>query len=144
MQGEALGLDVDRGLPEVTLSVNDMLRAPFVVDTGNAAELLLYSPFVRRHGGVVPYSPGKEKSYGIGGATPSYRSSLARLDFGSISLYNIDTDVMLARRGAFADRIDAGNVGLGVLHNFTLTFDEQHALLYVERGEDFDDGRARN
>ena len=50
---------------------------------------------------------------------------------------------MLATRGAFADRFDAGNVGLGILRNFVLTFDMAHDALYVERGADFDDGRAR-
>ena len=142
--GEPLALDVDRGLPEVMLSLNGTLRAPFVIDTGNAGELLLYSPFVKAHGGVVPFSPGKQTSYGIGGGTPSYRSTLERLDFGTIALYHVDTAVMLATRGAFADRFDAGNVGLGVLRNFTLTFDEAHALLYVERGTEFDDGQTRN
>ncbi len=142
--GEALALDVDRGLPEVRLSVSGMLRAPFVIDTGNAAQLLLYSPFERRHRGLVPYSAVRHNSYGIGGATSSYRSVLDQLDFGSISLYHVDTDVMLATRGAFADRFDAGNVGLGVLQNFILTFDEAHAMLYIERGSAFDDGRARN
>jgi hypothetical protein len=51
---------------------------------------------------------------------------------------------MLATRGAFADRFDAGNVGLGVLQNLLVTFDEAHAMLYVERGSQFDDGGARN
>ncbi len=142
--GEALSLDVDRGLPEVPLWVNGMLRAPFVIDTGNAAQLLIYSPFERRHRGLVPFSAVRHNSYGIGGATPSYRSVLDRLDFGSISLYHVDTDVMLATRGAFADRFDAGNVGLGVLQNFVITFDEARATLYVERGSAFDDGHARN
>jgi hypothetical protein len=142
--GEPLPLDVDRGLPEVMLWLSGLLRAPFVIDTGNAAQLLLYSPYVRRHRGIVPFSAVNHDSYGIGGATPSYRSVLDRLEFGSISLYHVDTDVMLATRGAFADRFDAGNVGLGVLQNLLLTFDEAHAMLYVERGSQFDDGGARN
>ena len=142
--GDALALDVDRGLPELPLRLNDTLLAPFVIDTGNAAELLLYDPFVRKHGGIVPFVPSRRKSYGIGGATPSYRSVLSRLDFGAATLYNVETDVMLSTSGAFADRTDAGNAGLGILRNFTLTFDEPHALLYVERGAEFDDGHARN
>lgn len=144
LEGESLALDVDRGLPEAILSLNGTLSAPFVVDTGNAAELLLYAPFVKRHGGVVPFSPGKQTTYGIGGAATSYRSSLDRLDIGTIALYHVETAVMLATRGAFADRFDAGDVGLGILRNLIVTFDEAHALMYVERGADFDDGRTRN
>jgi hypothetical protein len=51
---------------------------------------------------------------------------------------------MQATRGAFADRFDAGNVGLGLLANFVLTFDLANNALYVERSSAFDDGRSRN
>ncbi|MBD5607072.1 MAG: hypothetical protein IAI48_18605 [Candidatus Eremiobacteraeota bacterium] len=50
---------------------------------------------------------------------------------------------MTATRGAFADRFDAGNVGLGIMKNFIVTFDEPHAAMYLERGADFDDGHTR-
>jgi hypothetical protein len=63
---------------------------------------------------------------------------------GSIPIYHADTDVMQATRGAFADRFDAGNVGLGLLTNFVLTFDLASNALYVERSSAFDDGRSRN
>jgi len=142
--GQPLELDVDRGLAEVALGLNGSVRAPFVIDSGNAAELLLYTPFLRRHRGIVPFSPSRHSSYGIGGATSSYRSSLERIDFGGISVYHVDTDVMLATSGAFADRFDAGNVGLGLLRNFVVTFDYAHTTLFVERGDNFDDGQTRN
>ena len=51
---------------------------------------------------------------------------------------------MLATSGAFADRFDAGNIGLGLLKNFIVTFDLTDTEMYLERGPDFDDGRARN
>ena len=44
---------------------------------------------------------------------------------------------------AFADRVDAGNVGLGVLRNFVATFDLGNAAMYVTPGSAFDDGRRR-
>jgi hypothetical protein len=49
----------------------------------------------------------------------------------------------MAEKGAFADRIDAGNVGLGILKNFVVTFDLTNSALYLEKGEGFDDGRLR-
>ena len=50
---------------------------------------------------------------------------------------------MLATNGAFADRVDAGNVGLGVLRNFVATFDLGNAAMYLTPGSGFDDGRRR-
>ncbi len=37
----------------------------------------------------------------------------------------------MAEKGAFADRIDAGNVGLGILKNFIVTFDLTNSALYL-------------
>ncbi len=142
--GTRIELSTDRGFPEATFRLNGSIDAPLIIDTGNAAELLLYHPFVERHAGIVPYSTTVRSSYGIGGTAASYRASLDQLDIGDIPLYHVETDVMLATRGAFADRFDAGNVGLGVLRNFKLTFDFAHDAMYVERGSTFDDGRTRN
>jgi hypothetical protein len=47
----------------------------------------------------------------------------------------------VARAGAFADRVDAGNVGLGVLKNFVVTFDLGQAAMYLTPGAEFDDGQ---
>jgi predicted aspartyl protease len=140
--GEAVPLEVDRAFPEADVRVAGTL-GHFIIDTGNAAELLLYRRFVDKHAGIVPYSQNGRTSYGIGGTTTSYRSSLDRLSVGSFTLYHVETDVMLATSGAFADRFDAGNLGFGILRNFVATFDVGHAALYLERGADFDDGRSR-
>jgi len=142
--GEKLPIVVDRALLEGTLRLDRATDAPFIFDTGNAGELLLYKPFMDKHAGIVPFSLTSRRSYGIGGGTSSYRSTLDELDFGDVPLYHADTDVMLATSGAFADRFDAGNVGLGLLKNFIVTFDVADASLYLQRAADFDDGRTRN
>ncbi len=142
-QGTRVELDVDRELAEATLRVNDRLEAPFIVDTGNSGEMLIYRPFLEAHPGVVPFSAASSWNYGIGGANATYRSSLDQVKVGEFALYRRSVDVVLAKEGAFADRVDAGNVGLGVLRNFVVTFDLGNAAMYVARGEAFDDGRTR-
>lgn len=142
-QGEKIPVQVDRAFPEAELRINETTEAPFIIDTGNAGELLLYKPFVDKHPGIVPYTTNSRKSFGIGGETASYRSALDRIDFGSIPIYHADTDVMLATSGAFADRFDAGNVGLGLLRNFLITFDLANGAMYVVRAPDFNDGHMR-
>ncbi len=142
--GQRVVISTDRAFPEAAFRINGSLDAPFIVDTGNAAELLLYHPFMEHHGGIVEFSQTNRHSFGIGGITLSYRTSLAELSIADIPLYHIETDVMLATSGAFADRFDAGNVGLGTLRNFDMTFDLAHDALFVERGRNYDDGRSRN
>lgn len=142
-KGERIPLQIDRAFPEAKLRVNETTDAQFIIDTGNAGELLLYKPFVDKHPGVVPFTTNGRRSFGIGGEAASYRSSLERLDFGSIPIYHADTDVMLATSGAFADRFDAGNVGFGLLRNFDITFDLANGAMYVERDADFNDGHMR-
>ncbi len=122
-RGAHVDLDVDRELAEATFRVNGRLDAPFIVDTGNSAEMLIYRPFLDAHPGIVPFSPNGSWNYGIGGANATYRSSLDELQMGSYDLYHRSVDVVLAKSGAFADRVDAGNVGLGTLRNFVATFD---------------------
>src|ERR1700688_987328 len=142
--GTKVALETDRAFPEARFRINDALDVPFLVDTGNAGEILLYKPFVDRHPSIVPPSvTATRRAYGIGGATSSYSSSLDRIDLPHLTIHHAQAEVMLATRGAFADRFDAGNVGLGVLRNFVVTFDESANALYLERGSDFNDGRLR-
>jgi len=142
-QGTQIGLDVDRELAEATMRVNGRLEAPFIVDTGNSGEMLLYRPFLDAHPGLVPFSAASSWNYGLGGANATYRTSLDALEVGGYGLYHRTVDVVLAKDGAFADRVDAGNVGLGVLRNFVATFDIGNAAMYLAPGAAFDDGRRR-
>jgi hypothetical protein len=143
--GAKIAIETDRAFPEARFRINNQLDAIFLVDTGNAAEMLFYRPFVDRHPGVVPPALSSIRhSYGIGGSIASYHSSLDEIDLAGIPVYHADADVILATRGAFADRFDAGNVGLGLLKNFVVTFDESAGAMYLERGTNFDDGRSRH
>jgi hypothetical protein len=143
-RGTRVALDVDRELAEAHVRVNGRLDAPFIVDTGNSGEMLLYRPFLDAHPGIVPFSALPSWSYGIGGTNATYRTSLDAVQFGGFDLYHRSVDVILAKEGAFADRVDAGNVGLGVLRNFVATFDIGNAGLYLAPGDGFDDGHKRS
>jgi predicted aspartyl protease len=141
--GNRIDLDVDRELAEARLRLDGRVEAPFIVDTGNSGEMFLYQPFLDTHPGIVAPTNVPTWNYGLGGANAAYRTSLDTLQLGPISLYNRSVDVVLAKQGAFADRVDAGNVGLGVLRNFVATFDLGSGALYLQPGTKFDDGRYR-
>jgi hypothetical protein len=104
-----------------------------MIDTGNAADVLLYRPFVAAHPDIVPRTLADMRSYGLGGSADSYRSLLRELVLGTTVLRDVNVGVMLATQGAFADRFDAGNIGLGVLRNFIVTFDYPDEALYLEK-----------
>jgi len=142
-KGTRIDLDVDRELAEANFQLNDRIDAPFIVDTGNSSEMLLYRPFLDAHPGVVPFSAAASWNYGIGGTNATYRTSLDDLTVAGFHLYHRNVDVVLANTGAFADRVDAGNVGLGVLRNFDATFDLGGASMYLAPVAGFDDGRNR-
>jgi hypothetical protein len=131
--GDRIALDTDREIPEAVFQMNGALDAPFIVDTGDSASVLLYGPFVALHPALAPQtSAGGSSFIGIGGADRSYSTRFDAFRLGTTTLVNQPADVIVAKDGAFADRVDAGNVGLGVLRKFTVTFDYGDHALYLE------------
>lgn len=142
-RGAALSIDVDRQLPEIRASINGS-SGRFVLDTGNNSELLLYESFVEKHQELLPIDRRFAQNFGVGGSVRALRTTIGELQLGAFRLYNRITDIILAQRGAFADRFDAGNIGTGVLRNFIFTFDEANDRFYVTPSEEFSDGRYRS
>ncbi|PZR56308.1 MAG: hypothetical protein DLM50_08555 [Candidatus Meridianibacter frigidus] len=141
--GERFDVDVDRELPEVTARVNGT-DGRFLLDTGNGNELLLFHHFLDANAGMLPFAgaPG-ENNYGIGGSTRASSARVDELDIGSYRLFHRFGTVILSDKGAFADRFEDGNIGLGVLRNFVVTFDLVNRTLYLQRGALFRDGSER-
>ncbi len=129
--GERIALDVDREIPEAMVRLDGKIDAPFLVDTGNSGAMLLYRPFAERHPDLVRSTGPLLGSFGIGGFNRSYGARLATIAVGGVLLEERDVEVVMATDGAFADRIDAGNVGLGVLRNYVMTFDLAGGSLYL-------------
>ncbi len=132
--GDRIAIDTDREVPEAVFGINGTLSAPFIVDTGNSGDVLLYAPFVSAHPALAPIAGAAESSYtGVGGTARSYGTRLDVLQLGATALTGQSADVIVAKNGAFADRVDAGNVGLGILRKFVVTFDFAGHALYLER-----------
>ncbi len=142
-EGTAFDVDSDRELVELQAKVNGA-DGRFVIDTGNGNELLVYAPFIRAHAGLIPYAGGSfANNVGVGGSASAVGAVVDELDLGPFRFFNRYANVMLGTQGAFADRFAAGNIGLGVLKNFVLTFDLANAKLYARPAAHFDDGRYR-
>jgi predicted aspartyl protease len=141
--GATIPIDVDRELIEMQGKVNNV-EGRFVVDTGNSTELLLFAPFMQAHPNLID---GGERhfafNYGVGGSASAVAAIIDEIDMGDFRFFNRYASIMLTNQGAFADRFDAGNIGMAVLKNFVVTFDAANAKMYLERGSGFDDGRYR-
>ncbi len=143
VKGEPIVVDADRQLIEVDGKVNGA-QGRFVIDTGNSTELLLFQPFLHSHPYLVQFGDRHfANDYGVGGEVRAVSAIIDELDVGNYRLYNRNVSLMLSDQGAFADRFDAGNIGMGVLQNFIVTFDLANAQMYLERDAAFDDGRYR-
>ena len=141
--GALLPVDSDRELVELQAKVNGT-EGRFVIDTGNGNELLVYSPFLRAHEGLISYAGGRfANNMGVGGSASAVGATVDELDLGPFRFFNQYANVMLGTQGAFADRFAAGNIGMGVLKNFILTIDLANAKLYARPSAHFDDGRYR-
>jgi hypothetical protein len=130
--GDRIPLDTDREIPEAVFRIDGKVDAPFIVDTGNGGGLLIYAPFLTGHPGLAPAAGSGPGSYiGVGGTATTYSTRLDTFALGSTTLDNQSADVIVAKNGAFADRVDAGNVGLGLLRKFVVTFDFANHALYL-------------
>lgn len=142
-QGDAVRVDSDRQLVEVQAQI-DGARGRFIVDTGNGNELLVYGPFMQQHQGLIDL--GRRHfafNIGVGGSARAVTAEIDELDLGPFRFYNRRADIMMTTQGAFADRFDAGNIGMGILQNLVLTFDLPDSTLYAKPAATFDDGRDR-
>ena len=142
--GTRYEVDTDRELVEIPATVNGT-QGRFMLDTGNGNELLLFHNFLHDHASILPFNgAGMTNNFGVGGATVGYAANIDELDIGSYKLYNRQANVVLSERGAFADRFDAGNIGLGILKNFVMTFDIANRAVYLAPDVKFNDGRDRH
>jgi predicted aspartyl protease len=142
--GTPLAVDTDRELPEVTARINDV-NGRFLLDTGNSNELLVFHAFLATHPGLVDYAGARNfaRNGGVGGSAAAVPAIVNEIDLGPFALYNRYADVMLSDTGAFADRNDAGNIGLATLRNFVLTFDLAGQTIFLNPTGGFDNGRFR-
>lgn len=141
--GTPIRIDVDRQMIETQGRVNGV-GGRFVLDTGNSGELLLFAPFMKAHPHLLPPEDHTfANSFGVGGSAQALSAIVDELDMSDFRFYNRYSNLMLSQQGAFADRFDAGNIGMGVLRNLIVTFDVANAQVYAAQSSAFDDGRYR-
>ena len=117
----------------------DGLDGLFGIDTGDMYSLSLYAPFVTRHRLVQHYG-AKIQGYAGKGYGEADRGFFTRADtllLGHAEVIRPITVLSTDSLGAQSSTTTAGNIGLHVLRQFTLTFDGPHGKMYLEKNANY-------
>ena len=92
---------------------------------GARSALLLFGPFVEKHGLRAKYAPKIEgiTGWGIGGPVRSQVARVGRLTLGAVEVRDLVARLSLQRAGVLATGETAALVGPDVLSQFTLVVD---------------------
>ena len=102
----------------------------FALDTGNSGAMLVQHRWAERQGIAERYKAGIETaSFGAGGTSRNWVSRAERFEIGGAVLERPLTRYAEDRRGAFASRTEAGNLGTDVLAYFVIDFDYRKGLM---------------
>jgi hypothetical protein len=119
--------------PQVSGSV-DGFEGTFTLDTGSRSSLDIMAPFAERNKFSERYQPRLEAvtGWGVGGAVRSKVARAEQLSIGPVTVKDAVIELSVQSAGSTTDRYRAGNIGGGVLKRFTLTFDYENKLLWME------------
>lgn len=119
----------DADMPLVTGSLGGHVGT-FALDTGNSGSTLVQHQWAERVGLAATMKAGLETaSYGAGGLSRNWASRLAPFEIGGARIDGQFGRYAEDRKGAFASRTEAGNLGSDVLANYTLDFDYRRGLM---------------
>lgn len=105
----------------------------FQIDTGSPTSLTLDEPFVARHQLLKHFRHHIEASSGgVGGSTAEYDVRGEDLVLGAARIEHPITALSVATRGQFARGDLSGNVGIGSLRRFVVTFDFPGKRLFLK------------
>lgn len=133
-----LAFDFDDHMPIIS-GVLDNVPVRITVDTGSRDSLTMSSPFVHAHDLIAKYDAAPESviGWGVGGAAHGRPVRLGTLRLGDLNIDGIAGDLFIGDKGGFTNPDQAGNLGGGVLHRFTVAFDYANKKLYLAPNADF-------
>ena len=129
--GQALPLDIDSNVPNVTAQLDDFPPAKFLIDTGDAGACIrLYRPFVLQNhlSGIYPSGMDME-GYGVGGAAKVRQVRARSFTLAGQTLKNVPVSMALDDKAGSSRRL-AGALGHDFLSHFVVTFDYPHQRVF--------------
>ncbi|HYK50499.1 MAG TPA: aspartyl protease family protein [Terriglobales bacterium] len=136
--GRALPLEIrnDRPFLRATVALQGAppVEGLFIIDSGAAGTLSLYSPFVRKHQMLSPIQKTVPHFvHGIAGQAPEMLARADSLRLGPLVIARPDVALSIATRGSTADSSYDGAIGAEVLRRFKVIFDYSRKHVILER-----------
>ncbi len=133
--GTAVPFVFDNHIPVVKGTI-DGIAGDFHIDTGARGELTLTEPFAVAHNLRASHPKGVDAvaGWGVGGASRGYVTTLRELTLGPVRFAAPVTVLASEKKGSFGDASYAGNVGGGLLKQYTVTFDYGKQTMYFGPG----------
>ena len=112
----------------------DGISGSFRIDTGSAGSLTLSAPFVADHDLAARYHAKTlmMSARGVGGPVYALLARAELLELGTAAVKRPVTFLSRQRVGTSVRNDSAGNIGFGVLRQFTIVFDYSHKQIYFE------------
>lgn len=117
----------------------DGIDGHFTIDTGSAGSLTLSTPFVADHDLATRYHARTRvmSARGIGGPVYALLARAELLDLGTATAKRPVTFLSQQSAGTSVGKDTAGNIGFGVLRQFTIFFDYPRKQIYFQRNADW-------
>ncbi|WP_052216161.1 aspartyl protease family protein [Sphingomonas sp. ERG5] len=117
----------------------DGIDGRFTIDTGSTGSLTLSAPFVTDHDLATHYHARTRvmSARGIGGPVYALLARAELLDLGTATAKRPVTFLSQQRAGTSARKDTAGNIGFGVLRQFTIFFDYPRKQIYFQPNADW-------
>jgi hypothetical protein len=123
--------------PLVEASI-DGKRGEFQIDTGQAMALTVNRPFAQRNGMMAKYGKGARGVVeGVGGQGEAVEFTPALFAVGGFRPSIEDAEILLSGTGTAAEEHVAGQIGNGILKQFTVTLDYEHRVAYFQKNDTF-------
>ncbi|CUS46077.1 MAG: aspartyl protease family protein [Pseudomonadota bacterium] len=117
----------------------DGIDGHFSIDTGSTGSLTLAAPFVAEHDLATRYHARTRvmSARGIGGPVYALLARAELLDLGTATAKRPVTFLSQQKAGTSARKDTAGNIGFGVLRQFTILFDYPRKRIYFQPNADW-------
>jgi hypothetical protein len=137
-RGTPVPMQVRDRMPEVEGSL-DGFKGLFDIDMTGRGSLSLTAPFVQKNNFVARFGATQEAVTGAGvdGLTRSLVARAGLFRMGSVEVVRPVVALAAPQTPAAPDTDLAGNVGFGILRQFSITFDYPNHMLYFEKNDAF-------
>jgi hypothetical protein len=119
----------------------DGIPGTFRIDTGSAAALSLFAPYVAGKNLVQHFSAQLQgfAGEGLGGPETAFFARVHTLSLGGVEIHQLSAELLQDTEGIGAQTGEAGAVGTQALKHFNVTFDYPHRMIYFEKNAHYDE-----